>query len=286
MSERSRISEIDEADLAALVDGRLAPARRDELEARLAEEPTLAEALERQRRGLTAIAAAAGSVSAPLALRQRIEEMQRGAAAPARKRRLRLPSLRIGLPVAGLAAAAAAAVIVVLVTGGGPSVESMVAAATRPPVAAVTLDPSQPKLLQENVEGVPFPNYEEKFDWSAVGTRTDTIDGRDTRTVHYELDGNDVAYTIVAGGQLPGPSGARPTEREGIELRSFTEDGRNVVTWRREGRTCVMSAEGVPTETLLELAAWRGEGASASESRMTSADGGRHPVAPAVAGGS
>ena len=259
MSDPSPISDTDAADLAALADGRLDPARREALEARLDAEPALAEALALQRRGLVAIAAAAGDVSAPLALRERIEAMQREAAAP-RRRRSWLPSLRLGLPAAGLAAAAVA-VIVVLATGGRPTVDAMLAAATRPPVAAVSLAPSQPKLLRDNVQGVRFPNYEGKFGWKADGLRTDEIDGRDTRTVHYTRGGSDVAYTIVAGEQLAWPPGARKTELEGIKLRTFADGGRTVVTWRRQGRTCVMSAEGVPTDTLLELAAWKGQGA-------------------------
>ena len=39
------------------------------------------------------------------------------------------------------------------------------------------------------------------------------------------------------------------------------EDGRTVVTWERGGHTCVLSAEGVPADELLELAGWKGKGA-------------------------
>jgi hypothetical protein len=34
-----------------------------------------------------------------------------------------------------------------------------------------------------------------------------------------------------------------------------------VVTWRRQGHTCVLSGTGVDRDTLLELAAWKGQGA-------------------------
>jgi hypothetical protein len=260
MSEPYPLSESDEADLAALADGRLDPARRAEVEARVEAEPELAAALARQRRGLIAIAAAAEDVSAPLALRVRIEAMQKEAAAP-RRRGFRLPSLGRWLPAAGLAAAAAVAVLVVLVAGGGPSVDSMVAAALRPPVAAVSVDPNQERLLRQQVEGVRFPNYAGKFGWEAAGMRTDELDGRLTRTVFYRRDGRDVAYTIVAGDALPWPDDAARAEREGIELRSFTQDGRTVVTWLRQGHTCVLSGEGVDARTLIELAAWKGQGA-------------------------
>jgi hypothetical protein len=34
-----------------------------------------------------------------------------------------------------------------------------------------------------------------------------------------------------------------------------------VVTWTRDGRTCVLSGVGVDDETLVKLAVWNGEGA-------------------------
>ncbi len=262
MSEPIRpLTEAEEAELAALADGRLDAARTAALEARLAEDPQLADAMARQRAGLTAIAAARESSSAPLALRTRVEEMQRKATEPRPRPRLRLPSPRRWLPVAGLAAAAAVAVIVVLALGGAPATGDFVTAALRPPVAAVAVDPGQPALLQEEQDGVRFPNYEGKLGWSAEGTRTDEIEGRDTRTVFYRHEGRDVAYTIVSGEMLEWPEDAAKTVRDGVEMRTFKDGDRTVVTWRREGRTCVMSGEDVPTETLVELAAWKGQGA-------------------------
>ena len=244
------ISEADEAALAALADGKLDPEREEALFARFTTEPALLEAYERQQRGLAAITAAAADVSAPLALRTRVAELER----PAPRERRRLPRFRLALiPAAGLAAAVA---IVVLMTSGGPTVDSMLAAATRPPLAAVTLDPGTPQLLKQQVDGVRFPDYRAKLGWRAEGTRTDTIRGRDTRTVSYTRDGRRVAYTIVGGEQLPWPQDAK-----GTTFRTFEKDGRTVVTWRRLGHTCVLSAEDVPEDTLLALAKWDGGGA-------------------------
>ena len=115
-----------------------------------------------------------------------------------------------------------------------------------PAVAAVQLDPAQPKLLRDNVEDVRFPNYEGKFGWEAVGTRTDEIGGRETKTVFYRKEGRRIAYTIVEGDQLAWPPGADKAEYEGIKLRTFSDGDRTVVTWRRNGRTCVLSATNVP----------------------------------------
>jgi hypothetical protein len=80
------------------------------------------------------------------------------------------------------------------------------------------------------------------------------------RTVFYERGGKRIAYTIVAGEQLEWPD-VEPTVRDGVELRPFDEEGREVVTWLRGGQTCVLSGEAVSEATLLELAAWKGMGA-------------------------
>jgi len=91
--------------------------------------------------------------------------------------------------------------------------------------------------------------------------RTDEIGGRETKTVFYRREGRRIAYTIVEGEQLAWPPGSDRAEREGTELRVFRDDDRTAVTWRRNGRTCILSATNVPTDQLLELAAWKGQGA-------------------------
>jgi anti-sigma factor RsiW len=258
------LSADDEAALVAYVDGNLDPGERGRVEARAASDPSFAAALQLQQHGRDSIVTAAESTGAPLALRTRVE----GMAAQGRRHGERRPSARTRLggirwPGAGLVAGAVAvALAAVVLVGGGPGVEDVAAASVREPTAQVASVPADSKLLDEQIGDVTFPNYAAKFGWEAVGTRTDEIDGRDTRTVFYEKDGKRIAYTVVDGEALDKPGDAEKAVREGVDLRSLTTDNRTVVTWERNGQTCVLSApEGeVSRDELLELAAWKGMG--------------------------
>jgi anti-sigma factor RsiW len=265
VSDPPELSAEDEADLVAYVDGRLDPDGRARVERRAAEDPAFAAALAHQQEGRDAVTSAAETTGAPLALRTQVE----GMAARGRRHGVRGPGARSRLggirwPAAGVAVGAMAAVLAALfLAGGGPAVEDVAAAALRPPTAAIAAVPAQSKVLRERVGDVMFPNYAAKFGWTATGTRTDEIDGRDTRTVFYEKGGRRIAYTVVAGEPLPQPEDGTRATREGTVLRALGLDGRMVVTWRRQGQTCVLSSEDVPRAELLELAAWKGMGAVA-----------------------
>ena len=262
MPEPRPLSDAEEADLAAFADGQLDAARRADVERLLTSDADLARAYERQRAGMVAIATAAESVSAPLALRSRVEAMQRGEPVPgARESRRRRFSLGRWLPVGSAVAAAAIALVVIVLLGGAPSTQQMLAAATRPPTGIVSLDPTQPALLRDHVEQVRFPNFEGKFGWEATGVRTDDIGGRTAKTVFYRNEGRRIAYTIVDGKALDWPADATPTPRDGVDLRTFHDGDRTVVTWRRDGRTCILSSTSVPRDELLTLASWKGKGA-------------------------
>ena len=255
--DEPRLSADEEAELAAFADGRLDPARRAAVEARMAAEPELAAAVERQRFVVAAIGRAAEETSAPLALRARIERLE---PQQRRGRRWSAGRLRPTWLIPAVGAAAALIVVLVLSLGTGLTVEDTLAAATKPSQAPAATDPANGKLLREQVDGVRFPDFAAKFGWQAVGVRTDEIDGRSMRTVFYERDGEQIAYTIVEGEQLPWPE-VEPAVRDGVKLRTFEANGRTVVTWLRDGRTCILSGEGVDGETLDELAAWKGQGA-------------------------
>jgi hypothetical protein len=250
--------EVREEELAALADGSLAPDRRAAVQERVDASPELATLLDEQRNAVSTLRAAAAEVDAPAALRTRVE---------AERARRRAPRVRrpLGLSLALGAAAAAAAVLVLVALpegAGGPSVAEAATLATRPPAEPAPPPlPDEPKLLDAEVEGVVFPSWDEKFGWRASGARQDELDGRDTETVFYEKDGKRIAYTIVGGDALDVPDGAIPAEREGTELHGFESAGRTVVTWERNGKTCVLSGDAVPADTLLKLAAWKGKGA-------------------------
>jgi anti-sigma factor RsiW len=254
----------DEADLVAYVDDRLDPAQRARVDARVAKDPVFAAALARQREGHTALASAVETTGAPLTLRTRVEEM---GAARGRRKADKGPAARTRLsgrrwPAAGLVAGGLAAVLAAIVlVSGGPAVYDVTAAALHPPTAAIAPVAAGSKLLHERVGEVAFPNYAGKFGWQATGTRTDEINGRATRTVFYEKDIRQVAYTVVSGAPLQWPDDSAKTTQGGVLLRALRADGREVVTWRRRGHTCVLSATDVPRGELLDLAGWKGKGA-------------------------
>jgi len=232
-----------QAELALLVDGQLEPQRAAALEARADLAPRIALV----RAGRDQLRAAAASVEAPFELRRRVDAL---GTRPIGRRRWR--------PLAALAGvgAAAAMALVLATTGGAPTVTAVLDAAGASPAAAISS--SGGPLLPVAVEGVRFPNYQEKFGWRAVGRRDDEIDGRDVTTVFYERGGERVSYSIVAGDALAEPDG-EDVEAEGTRLRRIGAG--NAVTWRRLGHTCVMDgSSAVSLAAVAELAGWKAKG--------------------------
>lgn len=245
------------ADLARLADGTLPAERQAEVEARVAASPELSQMLARQAAAIEAVRTTA-AIGAPARLRAEID----------RRREPRRSAGRSGMRTRVATFAAAAALVlalIVVVPGvfqGGPTVADAATLAEKPPTGpAPAREPGTPQLLAAQVEGVPFPNYAEKFGWKPAGARKDEPDGRGATTVYYAKAGRTIAYTIVAGDALDSPSDARVTKRAGVEYRTFQHDGRTAVTWERDGQTCVLSGKGVRAAELLALADWRGKGA-------------------------
>jgi hypothetical protein len=243
--------------LVGLADGSLSAAERHAAERELLDRPEAEAALERQRRALTAIRAA--RPSAPPELRRLIEaELEREPRRPF----LRMP--RLGLrhtAVAGVVAAVALGLLMVLLPLGpaqAPALSEVAALAERGIDApAPDADPERRGFLAGEADGIPYPDWSDRFGWTADGARVDELADRRAETVFYEHDGHHIGYTIIDGDALEPPGDARRTVRNGVELYAYKDGPRDVVTFEREGRTCVLSGEVLERETLLTLAAWR-----------------------------
>jgi hypothetical protein len=242
------------AELSALADGTLDPARRPEVEARIAASPELSALYERERRVVEALHHARSTERAPERLRARIEAARPPRTVVARRR----------FAYAGSLAAALAAVALALVlvapggTPGAPSVSDAAALAARGPTQAPPdPDPYRPEtMLHQNVGEVYFPNWGRSLGWRAVGARTDKLGGHQAITVYYQSRDEQIAYTIVSAPALATPK-TQSTWVHGTELHTQTQNGRLVVSWYREGDTCVLSGRGVTADELQTLAAWK-----------------------------
>jgi hypothetical protein len=247
---------IHDEELAALADGSLPDDRRAALEARVAASPELAARLAEQQRAVALTRAAVGQTDTPAGLRVRVDTLRK----PRRTRRRPLYAAGIAVAAAGVVAVL---LLLILPSGvGGPSVADASALAqlpaTQPPPAPRR---AEPKLLTAEVDGVPFPSWRKKFAWRTTGARADSLRGRKAVTVFYRKNGKRIGYTIVAGKPLAKPPGSSLVERQGTPLRTFVYGDRIIVTWTRNGLTCVLSGRGVNKGVLLRLASWRGKGA-------------------------
>jgi len=117
------------AELAALADGSLAPERRAELEAQIAESPELAELLAEQERAVGFARSAAGEVEAPAGLRARVDARRQARRAPGWRR-----------PVL-IGAAAVATVVVAVAVGLGVFGSSTSGERFHASLAATPLEP-------------------------------------------------------------------------------------------------------------------------------------------------
>ena len=213
-------------------------------------------------RGRALIAAAVAETMAPLALRERIEadRARAGQRGGARRSRGLLGKL---VPAGGLVAAAVVALVLVLGGSNAPSVLATASLATGGPVLpAPAEDASNKAVLKASMEGLPFPYWDDSFQWKAVGARDDKIKDRSAKTVFYDNPkGARAAYTILGGDKLDEPSHVRELTKNGVELWITQDKGRRIVVWTRAGHTCVLSAPiAVPEQKLLQLATWKGNG--------------------------
>lgn len=181
-----------------------------------------------------------------------------GSRAPAADRSLRR---RLG----GTLAFAGAVAAVLLVLGvfaeriidrgsAAPSVQEVAHVALRPASEPAPAARPGGELLRAQAGPISFPTWT-RVGWRAVGARSDTIDGHELHTVFYlDSKGRRIGYAI-ADTQLPVRGGEAVTRR-GAQLRIVARGGTSVVTWRRDGRTCILAGRDVPVERLLTLASY------------------------------
>lgn len=259
------------ADLAALADGSLDPARREEVLQEAAGSPEVEAMLEEQRRAL-ALLAKADEAKAPEALEARVQELVaarrggrlRGGARRSRPRGFGRPA--IALTAAAVIAGAAVLGVVLSASSGthAPTLSAFVAIGDQPATAAAPRKvPGARQQLDASVEGVSFPYWEDRFGWKARGSRADAIEHHSVTTVFYgDSAGGRVTYSIVAGSPPPisnlgAPhSGARAIWRNGVRYWVQSADGVPTVVWLRDGRRCIISGRGLSTGALLALASW------------------------------
>ena len=233
------------ADISALADGSLPPGRRDAVQGLIAGSPAARQLYERERAVVRVLQRTAAQERAPVALRARIDDERRSGSRgrPSSRRWI------AGFAVAGVAVLALVLALVGSTTPGPPTVPSVVALASRGPAAPPPAESAAAprRLLDARVGTVYFPNYQASRSFVAIGQRTDRIADRLAVTVFYERDGARVAYSIVSGPPLSEPAWSGG-------YRSLVLGRRIVVTWRRGGHTCVLSATGVSDRVLLTLA--------------------------------
>jgi hypothetical protein len=223
--------------LARLADGSLDDADREAVEAYVASSREAQVRLARQRRVAMALRAG-GPVLSPRAQAELDALTKRTP-----RRRLISPAPLVGL--ATVAAAIAAIVVLVGARSNPPSITQTAQLAYSPPTnAAPRPNPTQPRLLDASFGGIVLPNYEAEFGVPATGQRTDVLGGRKLLTVYYRLpNGNPMSYSIVSGGPLALPRGARLVTYRSVQIRGYTDRGLAIVTLVRNGRTCVLAGK-------------------------------------------
>ena len=235
-----------EAALARLADGSIAENERAELESAVAASPELAAKLAEQRRAVTIVAAV--DVEAPARLLEHLRSPQ-----PARRPRRRWLTRR------GLIAVAAALLILALLAARDHGLD--VRGEAHLALARATLAPprqsaSDHAVLTAAVGGVAFPDWRGRG-WRAIGARSDAIGGRAVETVFYDSSGHGrVGYSIVAGSPLAIGSAQSVRHYAGVSYAVLKFDGATVVTWDRDGHTCVLASRRAPAAVLLGLAGW------------------------------
>lgn len=252
MIRRRRGLDPSEGELAAFADGTLPAERRAQVEEALSSSPALQTSVDAQQRVLSVLDDAAGE-RAPAALRARL-----ALAHPVERRPA---SRRLGFLVASAAVATTVAVAALVLGGGGlvsPTVVQASVLSTRAPQRPVSAPPDdRGPLPGVRAGGLTYPYWQDRFGYRSTGVRYDRLGGRTVTTVYYSRGASRVAYGIVSGPPLHLGAQARSTWTGHLRLRTLRTRAGAVVTWTRDGHTCVLTGAGTPAATLVRLASWR-----------------------------
>jgi hypothetical protein len=222
--------------------------------------PLSDEELALARKGEALISAAVADTRAPQSLRESIErDRERAQAAPTTfwRRHSRI------LAATATAAAVLAGIVVAIQPGGETSEPSLAAvqaaAGSEPAEPAPAPSGGDPPVLAARVGAIPFPDWQDKFGWKAVGSREDEISGRAVKTVFYRNpDGARLGYSIVAGEPLGERPPGHPVNRSGDTYHVAHRGEHTLVTWTQQGHTCTFVASSTVSEArLVDLAASR-----------------------------
>jgi hypothetical protein len=190
-----------------------------------------------------------------MALRERVQSMREGKV-PQRQAR------RFGLIGALTSAAAAVAIALAVIVGSGASGPTLsdASAFTLKPALGPAPGHSFDGALDFDVDGVPYPYWQDDFGWKATGSRVDKINGRQATTVFYRKGKSRIGYTIVTGKPVKVPGSANATVKHGTRFRSLPFGGATVVTWERRDHSCILSGRHVTRAELIKLAGWQDAG--------------------------
>jgi hypothetical protein len=226
-------------------------------------------------RGRALIAAAVAETAAPLALRERIEADRARARQTGGARRSR-GVLGMLVPAAGLVAAVVVALVLVLGGSNAPSVLATASLATR--VRSCRTGRGRPPTTSaQGVDrGHAFPYWGDLLPVGSRGARDDKIKDRAAKTVYYQQPQGRRARPTRSSAATRSTRPRAPRRRpERGQALHHADKGRRIVTWTRNGHTCVLSAPvAVPEDKLLSSRRGRARATFPSRrSRSASAPG-------------
>jgi len=243
-------------EIQDFADGRLTPARREDLKAHFATCPQCGRELERLRwvkEGTAHLPMHEPPPDLPARVAQALDsEDRRGSHAS--------PLRRYLLPAAGVLAAAAA--IVILVSRGPRDLPSAVgrdfAAFGRATLSLDTASDDGPALERYFARrGLRFRTR--VFDlgmmgYGLVGARVHRLAGRSSALFVYRSHDDRTLVCQMFEGTLDElPRGGETRVHDGIEFRVFSEDGVTLVFWTEGSVVCVLVSDG-PREDVVQLA--------------------------------